>query len=383
MQMETDFAPAERASQNSIVYDNKLITSAPFIREILNASNSLIAIINEQRQILFANHAFIDTLGAYNVESILGQRPGEALGCLNSDIHEGGCGTSENCFYCGAVNAILDSQKSREKATYETRIGAEIKGEKHHFDLRVVASPLQINGQHYTMLNLEDISHLKRKRVLERLFYHDLLNTAGGISSYLSFVNDPENKEQKDEFVSIAGRLSKELIEEINGFKYLTAAENKEYELDIETISCGQLVNDVVSSLRYSFIAESKSIEVENEFPQQNIKTDPVLLRRVLINMLKNALEATADNGWVRIGCNPERESVVFWVHNKEYIPKEISAQIFQRSFSTKGYNRGLGTYSIKLFTEDYLQGKAAFSTSKEKGTVFNIRIPVELTDRS
>jgi sensor histidine kinase regulating citrate/malate metabolism len=51
--------------------------------------------------------------------------------------------------------------------------------------------------------------------------------------------------------------------------------------------------------------------------------------------------------------------------------------QIFQRSFSTKGVNRGIGTYSIKLFTERYLRGKAWFTTDKLNGTNFYVKYPI------
>jgi sensor histidine kinase regulating citrate/malate metabolism len=53
--------------------------------------------------------------------------------------------------------------------------------------------------------------------------------------------------------------------------------------------------------------------------------------------------------------------------------------QIFQRSFSTKGTGRGIGTYSVKLLTEKYLQGEVSFISTKEFGTTFYITIPKEI----
>jgi sensor histidine kinase regulating citrate/malate metabolism len=55
---------------------------------------------------------------------------------------------------------------------------------------------------------------------------------------------------------------------------------------------------------------------------------------------------------------------------------KDVQLQLFQRSFSTKGKGRGLGTYSIKLLTENYLKGKVRFETRRESGTTFFIKIP-------
>lgn len=55
---------------------------------------------------------------------------------------------------------------------------------------------------------------------------------------------------------------------------------------------------------------------------------------------------------------------------------KDIQLQIFQRSFSTKDETRGTGTYSIKMFTEQYLNGKVSFVSNEEERTVFSVFLP-------
>ena len=92
--------------------------------------------------------------------------------------------------------------------------------------------------------------------------------------------------------------------------------------------------------------------------------SDRALLWRVLGNMLKNALEASQPGETVTLGCRSGSGQVELWVHNPGEIPEEVRLQIFQRSFSTKGAGRGLGTYSIKLLGERYLRGKVSFITS-------------------
>jgi len=67
---------------------------------------------------------------------------------------------------------------------------------------------------------------------------------------------------------------------------------------------------------------------------------------------------------------------VRFTVHNPGEMPQEASLQVFQRSFSTKGTGRGLGTYSMKLLSEQYLQGKVGFSSTPEEGTLFFAEYP-------
>ncbi len=55
-------------------------------------------------------------------------------------------------------------------------------------------------------------------------------------------------------------------------------------------------------------------------------------------------------------------------------MPPEVQAQVFQRSYSTKGAGRGLGTYAMKLFGEGVLHGEVGFDTGPG-GTVFWIRL--------
>ena len=52
--------------------------------------------------------------------------------------------------------------------------------------------------------------------------------------------------------------------------------------------------------------------------------------------------------------------------------------RIFQRSFSAKADpGHGLGTYSMRLFAEQYLGGKVTFTTSKDEGTTFSLVLPI------
>ena len=57
-------------------------------------------------------------------------------------------------------------------------------------------------------------------------------------------------------------------------------------------------------------------------------------------------------------------------------MPPKVQLQVFQRSFSTKGLGRGLGTYSMRLLTQRYLGGTVSFSSKEGEGTEFRARYP-------
>jgi signal transduction histidine kinase len=100
-------------------------------------------------------------------------------------------------------------------------------------------------------------------------------------------------------------------------------------------------------------------------------------VRRILLNMALNALEATDPGGTVTAWAEAGEGEVTFCVHNAREIPPAVAQRVFQRSYSTKATRgRGLGTYSMKLFGESFLGGRVRFTTSAEEGTVFRFSLP-------
>jgi CheY-like chemotaxis protein len=63
-------------------------------------------------------------------------------------------------------------------------------------------------------------------------------------------------------------------------------------------------------------------------------------------------------------------------VHNEAVIAPAHQRHIFERSYSTKGAGRGIGTYAMKLLGENYLRGEVSFSSSRPGGTVFALVLP-------
>ena len=63
---------------------------------------------------------------------------------------------------------------------------------------------------------------------------------------------------------------------------------------------------------------------------------------------------------------------------------ESVQARMFQRSFTTKaGTGRGVGAYSVKLLTENYLKGTVEFRSTPTDGTTFTVRLPRRLENPS
>jgi nitrogen-specific signal transduction histidine kinase len=373
MNEKTFFAPAERNDNAAIRKEKELLLSLDRFTEIFGAISGLGAVLDKNRQVVYANKEFIGSFGFENLENLLGKRPGEAISCIHSTEMPMGCGTSEACSVCGAVNAILESQKTGLRSVRETRITSHINGKNVSWDLKVTSSPLKVFEDYYYLLIIEDVSNEKRRVALERIFFHDILNIAGGLNGLLAMLKEGTDPEEARALIDLSEETSRNLIEEIMLHRQIRAAENGDLQVKVEKLESVEILNSAIGKIRYHESAKGKTIVIDDDSARVEFESDRILLQRVMINLLKNAIEATDDGGIVTAGCRKDGEKVVFYVKNTAVMPNDIKLQIFQRSFSTKGKGRGIGTYSIRLLTENYLNGKVSFVSLETEGTVFTV----------
>jgi K+-sensing histidine kinase KdpD len=375
MQEETYFAPALRSSTEEIQHENELVGSQKLFNEVFGAMGGMSAVIDSNRQIIYANNEFLALLGLKTVDPILGKRPGEVVSCIHSGDVASGCGTSMACTYCGAVNAILESQKTGLKSTKETRISTIVDEKLKSWDLQITSSPITLSGNTYYIFTVQDISNEKRRTALERIFFHDLLNSAGGLNGLLTILKEGTAPDETPELISLSEEASRDILEEIMLHRQLRAAENGDLQVKIERVNSIELLDSSVGKISSHEVGKGKHVLIDRNSDYEDFETDRIIFQRIIINLLKNALEATPLNESVVVGARDVGAKITFWVKNDEVIPMDVQMQLFQRSFSTKGQSRGIGTYSIKLLTENYLKGKVSFISNETEGTVFSVEL--------
>lgn len=372
MNKETEFAAAERKDRKTIFDEFKNISNNKLSLQFINSVPNLVAILNENRQLVFSNNSLLNYT-KLTIEDLLGKRPGEILNCMHSDEKSGGCGTTKFCSECGAVNAILESQKSGS-AIKECRI---IQKDNNALDLLVWSNKIEIDGKEFIIFSLSDKSNENRRKILESIFFHDIMNTAGGIKGFIELMEDSK-PEELAEMQSLLKGLSLRLIDEIDAQRQLRSAEENDLIPNYQFANAVEIIKSVQSSFLSKVVHQNLikiNIPENSEFIK--IQTDLVLIKRILVNLVKNAIEAVNSSETVEIGIkNISEETIKFYVSNPGVIPGKIQLQLFQRSFSTKGPDRGLGTYSVKLLAENFLKGKISFVSNAETGTIFYVDLP-------
>lgn len=372
---ETQFAPAARLTDEAILSQAEQIKNQNLIPNLFSIMPYILLVLNRQRQIIYSNNALFEMLGLSSQVELLGLRPGEVLNCVYSDKMPGGCGTTEHCSVCGAVLAILESQKTKAPVKKECLLTTKSDNGVKSCELLVYAVPAEVVNDEYTIFNVRDISEEKRRQVVEQVFFHDLLNTSGAVKGLVEIMSQTMNLNEAKELSVNAGEAIDLLIDEINSQKDLLAAENEDLKLNLSSFSAKGLI---VKLVEFYLIDDTTHCPININCDEDiMITSDIVLVRRIINNMLKNAVEAS-DEDAISIGFLKREGFVEFWVHNNQCLEREAQLQIFKRSYSSKGSGRGIGTYSMKLLGEKYLGGYVYFTSEADSGTTFVFGVPVQ-----
>jgi signal transduction histidine kinase len=361
-------APAGRASAVELQRQIALAAKHPVIDALLESVAAAIAILNPERQLVAANLRYLELAG---VESPLGLRPGESLGCVHATAGPDGCGSGRTCLSCGAAIAILSAQREGRPADLECALRRRRGGATEDLVMRARGVPFVLEQERFLLLVLKDISQEKRSAALQRIFLHDLNNLLVGVAcASEELAVTPGADELAREIHMIAVRMTRVIALE----RMLAEDPTRCHAIPGE-VSLGEEVSLLSRMVARHPAATGKNLASAVEAVA--IETDPVVLKRVLLNMLLNAFEATPEGGEVKLAieARPEEARIAVW--NRGTIPTEVQPRIFQRYFSTReGIGRGQGTFAIRWLGEETLGGRVGFESSEQAGTTFWLTLP-------
>ena len=277
-------------------------------------------VLNHQCRIIAVNARMLASVGANSPDDVLGQRMGDLVQCVNAHDGPDGCGSGPACQLCGGAQVVGAALESDAPAGGEGRIRTYREIDGGALELDVVASPVTTADAELVVVAMHDKSAEKRRAVLERVFFHDVLNIASGIQAVAQILAHGEGDPGGDEECKRdLWRMSEQLAEEISVQRQLLAAERGELQPALSLVNVREMLESVAELYRHHTVARDRELRVgaAPEY-QLGISTDATLLRRVLGNLVKNALEASRPGEVVAIEAEDIGGQTVFRVTNPE-----------------------------------------------------------------
>lgn len=286
------------------------------------------------------------------------------------------------------IDAVL--HQAVRTLEHEVRTDVKIILREETFQLSVKLKEIILNGKPVRILLLQNLNNELESKEIEawhqliRVLTHEIMNSVTPIVSLTAVVENilrtntgeqkvftklsPENIDDIYCSLTTIQSRSKGLIKFVTSYKEFS----KPLDTKFETVDLSSLLQRTLTLLQPQF--GEYNISLKTEIPPGNLTAqgDASLLEQVLINLLKNALEAVAHDGTglIRIILRKKNKQTIISISdNGPGIDAETLPRIFIPFFTTKSKGSGIGLSLSRQIMKIH-SGTIKVQTS-EKGSLF------------
>ena len=205
---------------------------------------------------------------------------------------------------------------------------------------------------------------------------HDIRNPLQATTSDMYLITEelksmPEGESKKSVFESIDS--VNENLNYINKIVSDLQDYTRPLKPSIQEANLSELVEGTILTIN---IPKRIELCLEIKDDSKAIKTDTAYLRRILTNLVTNALQAMPDEGKLKIKANKKNDKIIISVQDTGVgIPEEVRTKMFTPLFTTKSKGQGLGLAVVKRLV-NALGGEITFESQENKGTKFLVELP-------
>lgn len=286
------------------------------------------------------------------------------------------------------VRMFLSGKSVTEKAYYRTKDG-------HLVPVDMTVSPIILNNRPVGAVEVfrditveNEIDRMKSEFI--SLASHQLRTPLSTVKTYAHMLADgymgavDADQSQGLKTILTAADNMNELIGTLLN---IARIESGSIEITTKQHDARQLAADVIKQLQ--LVARNKEVELLLQVPKQPvpIKTDNLIAKEILTNLISNAVKYTLRYGVVTVKVGTHRGDIVFTVEDTGIgIPAHEQNKVFSKFFRGRNVMRqetsgtGLGLYVVKGLVST-LHGKVWFRSEEHVGTVFHVSLPREPAD--
>ena len=222
---------------------------------------------------------------------------------------------------------------------------------------------------------------------------HDIRTPINGICGMINVADHyADNMEKQTECRAKIKKTSHLLLELINEVLDMSKLESDEVVLEEIPFNLNSISEEILGVIEH--MAAEQNIRIiweEKEVTHWNLIGSPVHVKRILMNILSNAVKYNKENGYVYISCReiPSKQTAM---PTLEFVCRDTGigmTEAFQKRIfepfaqehagsRTKFAGTGLGMPITKKLVEK-MGGTISFESKEGTGTTFVIRIPFQI----
>ena len=242
--------------------------------------------------------------------------------------------------------------------------------------------PNIVKAQIYNILKMQEknIEEEKIKEHFVATLTHDLKSPISAEITALNYLIKNSNK--------INSEILSEMLNSAKYMKLITdnilchyKQKNKTISLKKEPAKLDSLVLSSIESLKYLSQSKNLNIRYFNNAQNEPINIDPLEIKRVIMNLLANAIEYSKQNGYIDISLTEELNTQVFTIKNYGYgfdgsKYKNIFDEYITLSKANKKIGFGLGLNICKAIVTAH-NGEISIKSEPEISTEVTFKLPM------
>lgn len=209
---------------------------------------------------------------------------------------------------------------------------------------------------------------------------HEVRNPLSSISLNAELLGD-ELRSASEGISSEGETLLKAIMDEVERVTNLT----EDYlqfsrlpDAEFHLVYLDELLADTVDFIEAEANSQGIQIikEIEDDLPR--VAADFHQIRRVIMNLMRNAFDAMSNGGLLRLHAVAAGSNVEISIADSgDGIPDAQKSKIFEPFYTTKDMGTGLGLAIARQIIQEH-NGRISFSSRENAGTVFTIVLPIE-----
>ncbi|MCC6462729.1 MAG: GHKL domain-containing protein [Saprospiraceae bacterium] len=278
-----------------------------------------------------------------------------------------------------AMDGLLPGERQLVKLVVQNQI----------LQLAVRTTILKLKNGEYHLYSLQNISaELEEQEVqswqkLIRILTHEIMNSVTPVATLAATASEMVGKfntfdgDAADDIrtaVRAIQKRSEGLLHFTETYRQLTRIPPPKFQ-DVSPVA---LLENVVTLFKPTLAEKKIVLEKQFSATPMSIQADPELMDQVLINLLKNAIEAVEGRADAHITLNVARDLegtvIIQLADNGPGVPEDLQEQIFMPFFTTKNEGSGIGLSLCRQIIQMH-KGNLNVVSAEGEGATFVIRL--------